>query len=62
MLVTSFLAPLLIGGVTSGAVGAEPSRQAVLVVASISTIVHNIILSFIYIYGARLYIYAVTTR
>ena len=62
MLTTSFLAPLLIGGVASGAVGAEPSRQAVLVVASISTIVHNIILSFIYIYGARLYIYAVTTR
>lgn len=62
LLTTIFVAPILVDGITSGIDREEPSMQAKLFIASASTIIHNLILSFIYVYGARLYIYAVTSR
>ena len=62
VIATEMLAPTLISGIASGLAGADPSRQALLLVASISTIVRHLILSLVFVYGARLYIYTVTNR
>lgn len=62
LLTTSLLAPLLVSSIASSITGADPSGQTMLVIASISTIIHNLILSFISVYAARLYIYAITSR
>ena len=62
LLTTVFLIPMLAGGIASGSAGDEPSDQSVLLVASASAVIRNIFLSFIYVYGTRLYVYAVTGR
>jgi hypothetical protein len=59
LVTTEFLAPILISAIASSFAGEDPSREALLSVASVAQIIRNLIVAFVYAYGARLYLFAV---
>ncbi len=59
LVTTEIIAPILISAIASSLAGEESSREALLSVASIAQIVRNLIVAYVYAYGARLYLFAV---
>jgi hypothetical protein len=62
LVTTKILVPMLVGEFVPGAGAENPDIQTRLGVWLTFFLVHDLVLAVVFVYGARLYIYAVTTR